>query len=48
MKEYNAPYLKVVYINSADCITTSGDPTVGIGYGINDNLINVDNGSNLG
>ena len=38
-KIYNNPEINVVYINSADCITSSKE---GIGYGLNDTIVRID------
>jgi len=39
-KLYNTPNANVLYINSADCITVSGEEAVGAGLGaMNDDIV---------
>ncbi len=39
-KFYNTPNASILYINSADCITTSGGEPVGAGLGfMNDDIV---------
>jgi hypothetical protein len=39
-KLYNTPNANILYINSADCITISGEELVGAGLGLmNDDIV---------
>ena len=39
-KIYNTPNANILYINSADCITISGEEPVGAGLGLmNDDIV---------
>ncbi len=39
-KFYNAPEAEILYVNSSDCIATSGEKPVGDGLGVmNDDIV---------